>query len=150
YNRELFSPEIIRDVVRTHPHIIHDNVVSHNFYYTPPEEFFGPDQPANEVDRMLGTLRDRTEAKAELEDRQRFLREQNEVTADPNRSFEEKLQTLFELGCERFDLELGGMARVDADDDWFEVESASDDHEHFEPGVELPLSETYCTAATEI
>ncbi|MFC4439102.1 MULTISPECIES: MEDS domain-containing protein [Natrialbaceae] len=150
YNRERFAPEIIRDVVRTHPHIIHDTVVSHNFYYTPPEEFFGPDQPANEVDRMLGTLHDRTEAKAELKGRQQFLRKQNEVTADPNRSFEEKLQTLFELGCERFDLELGAMARVDTDDDWFEVECVSDDHAHFEPGVELPLSETYCTAATEI
>ena len=150
YNRQRFPPEVLRDVIRTHPHIISDNVVSHNVYYTPPEEFFGPDQPAKEIDRMMGSLRGRAEAKAELEERQRYLREQNEITASPDQAFEEKLQALFELGCERFDLELGAMARVDTGDDWFEVEAVSGDHEHFEPGVELPLSETYCTAATEI
>ncbi|WP_241471240.1 MEDS domain-containing protein [Natrinema salifodinae] len=150
YNRERFSPEIIRDVIKTHPHLIYDNTVCQNFYYTPPEEFFGPDQPDREIDRMMGTLLDRTEARVELQERRQHLQRQNEITGDPDRSFEEKLHDLFELGCERFDLELGAMARVDVDDNWFEVEYVSDDHEHFEPGIELPLSETYCTAATEI
>ena len=150
YNREKFSPETIRDIIKTHPHLIYDGTVCQNFYYTPPEEFFGPDQPDREIDRMMGTLLDRTEARVELQERHRHLQRQNEITADPDRSFEDKLQGLFELGCERFDLELGAMARVDTDEDWFEVEYVSDDHAHFEPGVELPLSETYCTAATEI
>ncbi|QSW97741.1 MEDS domain-containing protein [Haloterrigena alkaliphila] len=150
YNRERFSPEVIRDVINTHPHLMHGDRVSRNAYYTPPSEFLGPDRPAHEVDRMLGTLREQTDAKADLEERQRFEREQTEIIADTDRTFEEKLQALFELGRERFDLELGAMARVDTADDWFEVERVSDDHEHFEPGVELPLSETYCTAATEI
>ncbi|SEP62094.1 MEDS domain-containing protein [Natrinema salaciae] len=150
YNREQFSAEIVRDIIKTHPHLIADQTVCQNFYYTPPEEFFGPDQPEREIDRMMGTLLDRTEARAELQDHHRYLERQTEITANTDRSFEEKLQELFDLGCERFDLELGAMARVDTDDDWFEIEHVSDDHAHFEPGVELPLSETYCHAATDV
>ena len=150
YDRNGFPPEVIREIVQTHPHLIYDGAVCHNVYYTPPAEFFGPDQPTREVDRMLRTLRDRTAAKATLEDRQQYLRRQNQIIASPDQSFEEKLQALFELGCDRFDMELGAMARVDTDEDRFEVEYVSDDHAHFEPGVDLPLSETYCTAAADI
>lgn len=149
YNRNQFPAEIIRDVIRTHPHLIYDNTVCHNFYYTPPEEFFGPEQPEREIDRMMETLLDRTKARGTLQEREQHLREQNGITADPDRPFEEKLQGLFELGRERFDLELGAMARVDPDADTFEVEYVSDEHEYFEPGLELALSETYCTAATD-
>ena len=149
YDRTQVPAEILSDIVRTHPHLIYDGTVCHNFYYTPPEEFFSPDQPDREVDRMLGTLVERTRAKTALQDQERYLCRQNDVTADPDRSFEEKLQALFELGCERFDLDLGAMARVDPRTDRFEIEYTSDDHEHFEPGFELPLSETYCTAATD-
>ena len=149
YDREAFPAETVRDLVRVHPHLIYDNTVCHNVYYVPPEEFCGPERPERDADRMLGTLRDRTEAKAELRDRERFLRKRNEITSDPDRSFEEKLRALFDLGCERFDLELGAMARVDAENDRFRIEYTSDDHEHFEPGVALPLSETYCAATTD-
>ncbi|TYL39619.1 histidine kinase [Natronococcus pandeyae] len=150
YNRERFSADILRDIIKTHPHLIYDNTVCQNFYYTPPEEFFGPDKPEREIDRMMGTLLDRTEARVELQRRHQHLQHQNEITADPDTSFEQKLQEMFELGCERFDLELGAMARVDPERDWFEIEYVSDDHEHFEPGVELPLSETYCMGAAGI
>ena len=150
YDRNAFEPEVVRDIIQTHPHLIYEGTVCHNVYYTPPEEFFEPDDAANEVERMMGSLLERAEAKTELQERQQFLRELNQITASPDRSFEEKLQALFDFGCERFELELGAMARVDTEADWFEVEYVSDDHEHFEPGVELPLSETYCTAATDI
>ncbi len=149
YNRERFPPEVVRDVIRTHPHLVYRNTVCQNFYYTPPEEFFGPDEPSHEIDRMMRTLLDRTEARAELQARERYVREQNEITADPDGSFEEKLVRLFELGCERFDLELGGLARIDPETDLFEVEYVSREHEHLAPGVRLPLSETYCAAATD-
>jgi len=148
YDEARFPPAVIRDVVRTHPMLIRDNVVSHNVYYTPPGEFFGPDDPEKEVDRMLATLRERTEAKAELKEYQESLREQNEITADPDRDFEEKLQALFELGCERFDLDLGGMARIDRENDRFMVERVSGDHEYLQPDTEVALSETYCRVHT--
>jgi len=150
YDRTELSAEVIRDTIRTHPHLIYDGTVCHNFYYTPPEELFGTTRTENEVDRMLGTVQDRAEAKRDLAEHRRFLRELHEITASPDHSFEEKLQSLFDLGCDWFDLGLGGLNRVDPDADRFEVEHLSDDHELFEPGVELPLSETYCQAAASI
>lgn len=148
YNRERFPPEIIRDVIKTHPHLVYGDTICQNFYYTPPEEFFGADQPDREIDRMMGTLVDRTEARVELQERHQHLQRQNEIVADPESPFEEKLQKLFELGCERFDLELGGLAKVDPTRDRFEVEAVSDAHEHLVPGAKVPLSETYCRVAT--
>jgi signal transduction histidine kinase len=151
YDRRGFSPAIIRDIVRTHPHLIYDGAVCHNVYYTPPEEFFDTDSTATEVDRMLGTLRDRSAAKAELQRREQFLRTLYEITADPDRGFEAKLDALFELGCEQFGLEFGFLNRVDPDTDHLEIQYASDDdHDHYEVGGELPLSETYCRAAVDI
>ncbi|AHG05393.1 hypothetical protein HALDL1_14770 [Halobacterium sp. DL1] len=149
YNRERFSPEVVRDIVRTHPYLVHGTVVSQNVYYSPPEEFFGPEQPANETDRMLRTLRERSAAKAELQERERYQRTLYELAADTDRSFEEKLQDVFELGCERFDLELGGLAGIDTDTDFFEVEAVSGDHDHLQPGARADLSETYCRVLTD-
>ncbi len=148
YDRRRFPPEVLGTVIETHPHLVYDNTVCHNFYYTPPEEFFGPDQPDRELDRMMRTLVERTEAKASLHEREGYLHRQTEITADPDRSFEEKLGSLLRLGCERFDVELGGMAHVDPGADRFVLEHVVGEREGFVPGLELPLSETYCTAAT--
>ncbi|WP_225332678.1 MEDS domain-containing protein [Halomicrobium urmianum] len=150
YDRELFEPEVVRNVVRTHPHLIYDGAACHNVYYTPPEEFFGGDAPARENDRMLRTLRDRTETKAEMADHRRFLRELYEITASQDRTFDEKLDATFELGCEQFDVGFGFLNRVDPAADRLEIEYASGDHPHYEVGDELPLSETYCEAAVDI
>lgn len=150
YDRERCSPETLLEVIRTHPELVYGTTTCHNVYYTRPEEFRSAGRPGPTVERMLDTLVEQTRSTAEFETYKQFLQELNDVTASPDRSFEEKLQVLFELGCEYFGLELGALARVDTDEDWFEVEYASDDHEHFRPGVELPLSETYCTAAAEI
>ncbi|WP_207591734.1 MEDS domain-containing protein [Halomontanus rarus] len=78
YDRDAFSPEVLTDIVRTHPHLVYDGTLCHNFYYTPPQEYFEPDEPARDVDRMLGTLVDRTEAKVELNDTIDELAESNE------------------------------------------------------------------------
>ena len=78
YNRNRFPAEVLRDVVRTHPHLVYDSTVSHNCHYTPPEEFFGPDRPAREMDRILNTLRDRTQATVDLQERERALQRQND------------------------------------------------------------------------
>ena len=261
YNRERFPADVIYEVIRTHPLLVHDGVVSRNVYYTPPEEFFGPDRPAREVERMTTTLRERTTAKAALERaterfrqifehsqdaifindpyadeileanpagcemlgysreellelgpsdchphemeafrafvdavfeegsgwtdelsclpkegepipaelsaskitvdgrpcmlaivrdiserkaRERAQRRLYEIAADPDRPFDEKLQAIFDLGCERFDLELGGLARIDPESDRFVVEAVSGDHDRLRPGAEVALSETYC------
>lgn len=147
YSRDQFPAETLQDVIRTHPYLVFDGTVCKSIYYTPPEKSTEPNGPQQEVDQMLHTMRTQTDARIKSEKRAEFLQRQNDITADPDRSFEEKLQSLFELGCEWFDLDLGAMARVDGDTDTFQIEYQSSEHEYFEPGLELPLSETYCTEA---
>ncbi|WP_247002069.1 MEDS domain-containing protein [Halosolutus gelatinilyticus] len=262
YNRERFPAGVIHDVIKTHPYIISDRTVSQNFYYTPPEKFFDPEEPETKVDRMVQTLRERTEVKTELKERQTYLerifesshdailvvdpeadeivdanpaatemlgyareellalapsdihpdeldrfrefveavfengtgwideltcrtndrgeipteisashmvhngrsvmlavvrdtserkkwehaqRRLYEITSDPDRTFEEKLQALFDLGCERFDMELAGIAVAEPSTDRFEVETMNGEHDYLVPGESYPLSETYCS-----
>ncbi|MBI5880466.1 MAG: PAS domain S-box protein [Chloroflexi bacterium] len=78
YNRARFSPEIILDVIRTHPLVIAGGMVCRNFYYVPPDEFLKPEQPRHEADRLLANLREREqtdEARRESEARYRALAE---------------------------------------------------------------------------
>ena len=39
YNRRLFPPELILDVIRTHPIVVYGNTVCRNLYHVPPDEF---------------------------------------------------------------------------------------------------------------
>ncbi|WP_193570272.1 MEDS domain-containing protein [Halorussus rarus] len=112
YNRNRFPSDVIRDVISTHPLLVHDGRVSHNVYYTPPEEFFGPEKSEREVDRLLGSLGDQTDAKAELRRRERYLRESYRITADPALDFEEKLHRLLDLARERMDLDAAGLTHL--------------------------------------
>jgi PAS domain S-box-containing protein len=59
YNRRLFPPELILDVIRTHPVVVNGGTVSRNLYYVPPEEFLGGNQTAREVERLLTNIRER-------------------------------------------------------------------------------------------
>jgi PAS domain S-box-containing protein len=59
YNRKLFPPELILDVIRTHPLVVNGGTVSRNLYYVPPEEFLGTNQTAREVERLLTNIRER-------------------------------------------------------------------------------------------
>jgi len=149
YDRTALPPSVIRDVVRTHPHLIYDGTVCHNFYYTPPSEFFGPIDASHEVDRMLGALTDRTEARAALQSREQFLREMYAVTSDPDRSFGEKVRRLLELGREWFGFQVGYFAFADPDTGQFEIAEAVGDHHVIESGVCGDLCGTYCQHVLE-
>jgi PAS domain S-box-containing protein len=59
YNRRLFPPELILDVIRTHPMVIYDSTVCQNLYHVPPDEFLGTNQTAREVERLLTNIRER-------------------------------------------------------------------------------------------
>lgn len=78
YDRERIPAETLVNVIRTHPHLVYDNTVCHNFYYTPPEEFFEPGEPTRDVERMLNTLVDRSRARTELNETVEKLEESNE------------------------------------------------------------------------
>ena len=66
YNRNRFSPRIIRDIIRTHPLVIYNNLVCHNFYYVPPGEMLNPD-PQREVSRLLSNIAERQAIAHQLE-----------------------------------------------------------------------------------
>ena len=45
YNRRLFPPELILDVIRAHPIVVYGNTVCRNLYYVPPDDFPRNDDP---------------------------------------------------------------------------------------------------------
>lgn len=59
YNMTRFTPELILDVIRTHPLVIYRGRVCKNFYYIPPDEFMLPNQQYLEVDRTLYNIIER-------------------------------------------------------------------------------------------
>lgn len=59
YNRRLFPPELILDVIRTHPTVVYRGTVCRNLYFVPPDEFLGANQEAREVERLLTNIQER-------------------------------------------------------------------------------------------
>ena len=92
---------------------------------------------------------DRKKMETELRESNQTLQRLYEITADRDRSFDEKVQLLLEAGCERLDLETGLVAEVDVDRERFEITHATDDDDRLRPGTVAPLSETYCRRTIE-
>jgi PAS domain S-box-containing protein len=78
YNRRLFPPELVLDVIRTHPTVIYRGVVCRNMYYVPPDELLGTDRAAREVERLLTTIREREEIEYTLRHQRNELRDSEE------------------------------------------------------------------------
>ncbi len=74
YNRARFSPEIICDVIRTHPLVICGGMVCHNFYYVPPDEFLKPNQPSLEAERLLNNIQERERVERGTQEAERKYR----------------------------------------------------------------------------
>jgi signal transduction histidine kinase len=74
YNRQLLPPDLILDVIRTHPTVIYRGVVCRNMYHVPAEEFLGANQAAREVERLLTTIRERAEIEYTLRQQRNELR----------------------------------------------------------------------------
>src|SRR5262245_41445394 len=66
YNRRLFPPELILDVIRTHPTCVYGSTVCRNLYHVPPDEFLGTNQTAREVERLLINIREREQVEEAL------------------------------------------------------------------------------------
>jgi len=147
YDRERFPAEELIEIVRVHPHLIYDTTVCHNVYYTPPSEFCGPDRPENELDRMLGTLRDRARARASLRSRTDTLRRHHDLVSRPDLSFDEKLRRFLEVGRRHFDLDIGFLSHTAGGT--FELVDAVGSHDLIQPGRTADLSGTYCRRVLE-
>ena len=68
YNRRLFPPELILDVIRTHPVVVYRGTVCRNLYYVPPDEFLGTNQTEREVERLLTNIQEREDVENALRD----------------------------------------------------------------------------------
>src|SRR6201988_1223749 len=68
YNRNLFPPDLILDVIRTHPVVVYRGTVCRNLYYVPPEEFLGTNQAECEVERLLTNIQEREDVENALRD----------------------------------------------------------------------------------
>ena len=73
YDRKRFSPEVILNMIRTHPIVICGNFVCSNPYYVPPEEFLAPNNAELEVKRLLANIRDREQANKAVRELSRRL-----------------------------------------------------------------------------
>lgn len=76
YDRARLAPQIVRDMLATHPLVMTDGIVCHNPHYVVPEDFLASDRPAGEVDRFVEQLRASHRADAERReaaDRRRAL-----------------------------------------------------------------------------
>ena len=82
YNRRVFPPELILDVIRTHPIVVYGNTVCRNLYHVPPDEFPGNDNPAREVDRLLNNIREQERVQSALREKQDELRRTQEILVD--------------------------------------------------------------------
>jgi two-component system NarL family sensor kinase len=95
YKRQQFSPEVIRDIIRSHPTVVYRGVVARNMYYVPPGELAAPDQAEREVERLLATIWERERVENTLrtsEERWRMVFENSAigiVVADERGNFVE-------------------------------------------------------------
>jgi PAS domain S-box-containing protein len=78
YNRQLFPPELVLDVIRTHPTVIYRGVVCRNMYYVPPDELLGTNRAASEVERLLTNIRERETIESALREQRNELRDSEE------------------------------------------------------------------------
>jgi signal transduction histidine kinase len=82
YNRRLFPPELILDVIRTHPMVIYDSAVCQNLYHVPPAEFLGTNRTAREVERLLTNIRERARVEDVLREQLTERRQAEEALRD--------------------------------------------------------------------
>jgi len=81
-----------------------------------------------------------------LEERERVLRRLYEVTSAGDRPFEDRVETLLEVGCEFLGVDYGTLSRISGDDYQFEYVHAPPDAD-LEPGDVVPVETTNCERA---
>jgi PAS domain S-box-containing protein len=96
---------------------------------------------------VVGTTREidaRKDRERDLEESRAQLTRLHGITADPELSFEEQVAKLLEFGTDVLDVQIAFLARIETDDDHFEVVDARGDHPLIQAGEESALGETYC------
>ena len=102
-------------------------------------------QSDGEITHYLGYLIDITEQKRlerSLRTSEQAVRELTSIAADTDRSFDEKLTALLELGTDQLGLPIGFLNRLD--DDTQHVQQAVGDNPAIQTGASAPRSKSYC------
>ncbi len=93
----------------------------------------------------LWHYRDITERKAveqTLRENEVAIRSLYLVTADQQQDFDQKIEALLEMGCQRFQMECGILARIE--DNHLEIQTICAPDNRMTKGMKLDLTETYC------
>ena len=88
YNSNRFSPEIIKNVIATHPLVIYGGMVCKNFYFIPPDEFLEEEKPAKEIQRLLANIKNREKVEEELQRYQEHLEYRTVQLVEANKELE--------------------------------------------------------------
>lgn len=106
YDRRLFPPEVLLEIIRTHPTVVYDGRVCENPYFVPPDEFLNPRRAEREIERMLARMRGDTERNEQLRENEADLAEAQRVAklgswkfnlADGSVTWSEEVYRIFEV-----------------------------------------------------
>ncbi|MFB6188435.1 MAG: bacterio-opsin activator domain-containing protein, partial [Halapricum sp.] len=122
YNRSRFEPETIRRVIEAHPHLVIGERVHQNCYYVPPDDNRDAVRDRPGVAGMIETILDRTESQRDLRAQASLLHSLYDVTSQRDLPFDEKVETILELGCEYFDLDIGAVTHLPSTDTEYEID----------------------------
>ena len=78
YDRKLFPPEVLLEIIRTHPTVVCDGWVCENPYFVPPDEFLKPRGAEREIERMLARMQEDTARNEKLRQSEALMRESEE------------------------------------------------------------------------
>lgn len=85
---------------------------------------------------------DRKQAETHLRESEQAIRSLHEATSHPGLTFDQRIQTVLEIGCRRFHLPIGFVTSVRGDQ--LELTHIWPSNGSFTPGMRMPLSQTCC------
>ena len=75
YDMRRFQPEVLLDVLTTHPIAVVRDTCYENMYYMPPEEFLGPNRAQSELKRRIMNLEERRQLDEKRRENENRLKE---------------------------------------------------------------------------
>ncbi len=101
YNLDRFAPELLLDMIKTHPLIIYGGAIYRNFYYIPPTEFLEEQpRPGEQLRRYLGHLKRTEEIERRLGLYAGQLEQKTREVVALNKMFQDHLESYSELKTE--------------------------------------------------
>ncbi|MEQ8820000.1 MAG: PAS domain S-box protein [Sumerlaeia bacterium] len=94
---------------------------------------------------VMTDLTDRRGMEQDLRESEAAIRTLYEIGSNATMTFQEKIQFLLGFGCGRFDVEHGFLARMDQEENVFDVQEAiGPEHGRIPKGYRCGLEDTYC------